>query len=190
MEKDKKASFLLILGSIFMWFMGYNAITSNLSVYATRNLLFAPSVAGIITAISMGVSALAFIPVGYLAVKIGRKKSIIIGFAFAAVSFFLNFLFVRPDWTRILFTVFYLIAGFGLIIANVNTFPMVVELSKEGDIGKYTGFYYTATMSAQAITPFIAGLFMKIKAEYLFVYASVCIIIAIVLMAFVKHGDS
>ncbi|MGI6702260.1 MAG: MFS transporter [Christensenellales bacterium] len=190
MEKDKKASFLLILGSIFMWFMGYNAVTSNLSLYATRNLLYAPSMAGIITAISMGVSALAFIPVGYLAVKIGRKKSIIIGFALATVSFFLIFLFVRPDWTKILFAVFYLIAGFGLIIANVNTFPMVVELSKEGDVGKYTGFYYTATMSAQAITPYIAGLFMKIKPEYLFIYSTVCVIVAIVLMSFVKHGDS
>lgn len=190
MERGKKISFLLILGSIFMWFMGYNAITSNLSVYATRNLLFAPSVAGIITAISMGVSALAFIPVGFLAIKIGRKKSIIIGFALASVAFLLNFLFVQADWTRNLFAVFYLLAGFGLIIANVNTFPMVVELSKEGDIGKYTGYYYTATMSAQAITPYIAGLFMKIEARYLFIYAAVCIAIAIVLMSLVKHGDS
>lgn len=190
MDKDKRTSFLLILGSIFMWFMGYNAVTSNLSVYATRNLLFAPSMAAIITAVSMLVSALAFIPVGYLAVKIGRKKSIMIGFAFATLSFFLIFLFVRPDATRILFAVFYLIAGFGLIIANVNTFPMVVELSKEGDIGKYTGFYYTATMSAQAITPYIAGLFMKIKPEYLFIYSAVCVAIAIALMSMVKHGDS
>lgn len=190
MDKDKKVSFLLILGSIFMWFMGYNAVTSNLSIYATRNLLFSPSVATIITAISMGVSAIAFIPVGYLAVKIGRKKSIILGFILATISFFLIFLFVRPNWTRILFAVFYLISGFGLIIANVNTFPMVVELSKESDVGKYTGFYYTATMSAQAITPYIAGLFMKIKPEYLFLYATVCVIIATILMAFVKHGDS
>ena len=73
MEKDKKASFLLILGSIFMWFMGYNAVTSNLSLYATR-ICFTRLLWGIITAISMGVSALAFIPVGYLAVKIGRKS--------------------------------------------------------------------------------------------------------------------
>ena len=96
----------------------------------------------------------------------------------------------QTRWTKILFAVFYLIAGFGLIIANVNTFPMVVELSKEGDVGKYTGFYYTATMSAQAITPYIAGLFMKIKPEYLFIYSTVCVIVAIVLMSFVKHGDS
>lgn len=190
MDKDKRMSFLLILGSIFMWFMGYNAVTSNLSIYATRTLLFAPSVAGIITAISMGVSALAFIPVGYLAVKIGRKKSIAIGFTLATISFFLIAFFVRADWTRVLFAVFYLIAGFGLIIANVNTFPMVVELSKEGDIGKYTGYYYIATMSAQAITPYIAGLFMKIKPEYLFVYSAFCVIVAITLMLLVKHGDS
>ncbi|MDY5689318.1 MAG: MFS transporter, partial [Eubacteriales bacterium] len=86
---------------------------------------------------------------------------------------------------------FYLIAGFGLIIANVNTFPMVTELSTAETVGQYTGYYYTATMSAQAITPFIAGLIMdNSKNEMLFLYSAICIIIAIVLMMFVKHGDS
>jgi MFS family permease len=188
MEKAKKRSFFLILASIFMWFMGYNAVTSNLSVYTTRNLLFEPSVASLINAISMAFSAIAFIPVGFMAVKFGRRKSIIFGFILATVSFFLIY-FITQE-TRWWFTAFYLISGFGLIIANVNTFPMVVELSKESNVGKYTGYYYTATMSAQAITPFIGGLFMQISAKYLFIYSAVCVIVAIVLMFFVKHGDS
>ncbi|MEG1613496.1 MAG: MFS transporter [Clostridia bacterium] len=192
LEKAKLRSFLLILASIFMWFMGYNAVTSNLSVYSTKALGMSAGTAGLISGISMGISAIAFIPVGMLAVKIGRRKSIMIGFLLAVVSFLLIWLFLKPTGSAaILFTIFYLIAGFGLIIANVNTFPMVVELSKAGDVGKYTGFYYMATMSAQAITPFIAGLFMdNITMKSLFAYAAVCVIIAIVLMAFVKHGDS
>ncbi len=194
-ERAKLKSFWLILASIFMWFMGYNAISSNLSVYTTKALNLSPGVAGIISGVSMGISAIAFIPVGALAAKIGRRKSIMLGFALAVVSFFLIFFFVRPREKAIipavLFALFYLIAGFGLIIANVNTFPMVTELSTAETVGQYTGYYYTATMSAQAITPAIAGLIMdKSKNEMLFLYSAICIIIAIGLMMLVKHGDS
>ena len=194
LKKAKMRSFLLILASIFMWFMGYNAVSSNLSVYCVKVLNLKPVVASVISGASMGISAIAFIPVGILAVKIGRRKSIMLGFLLASVSFMLVFAFVRPGnglGPAILFAAFYLIAGFGLIIANVNTFPMVVELSGAQDVGKYTGYYYMATMSAQAITPSIAGLFMDNISNYsLFAYSFVCVIIAIVLMAFVRHGDS
>jgi len=193
-EKAKFRSFILILASIFMWFMGYNAISSNLSVYCVKVLNLEPSIASIISGVSMGVSAIAFIPVGILAVKIGRRKSIMLGFALATISFVLLWLpIVRAGNASVsfLFSLFYLIAGFGLIIANVNTFPMVVELSSAGNVGKYTGYYYTATMSAQAITPFIAGIVMdKINNYALFGYSAICVLIAIALMFFVKHGDS
>ena len=194
-ERAKLKSFWLILASIFMWFMGYNAISSNLSVYTTKALNLSAGTASIISGVSMAISAIAFIPVGALAAKIGRRKSIMIGFALAVVSFFLIFFFVRPSDKAIvpaaLFAVFYLIAGFGLIIANVNTFPMVTELSTAETVGQYTGYYYTATMSAQAITPFIAGLIMdNSKDQMLFLYSAICIIVAIVLMLLVKHGDS
>lgn len=194
-EKGKLKSFILILASIFMWFMGYNAVSSNLSIYTTKALNLSAGVASIISGVSMGVSAIAFIPVGYMAAKIGRRKSIMIGFAMAVVSFILIFAAVAPNnqaWIpSVLFSVFYLIAGFGLIIANVNTFPMVTELSTAETVGQYTGYYYMATMSAQAITPAIGGAIMDAGGnKFLFLYSAVCIVIAIVLMLFVKHGDS
>ena len=192
-KRSRFVSFLLILASIFMWFMGYNAISSNLSIYLTKTLNLSSGLGGVISGISMGISAVAFIPVGMLAVKIGRRKSIMLGFGFATLSFILIFFFASsPSAAAVyLYTIFYLIAGFGLIIANVNTFPMVVELASSGDTGKYTGFYYAATMSAQAITPFIAGLIMdEWGSKYLFLYSTVCVAIAILLMVFVKHGDS
>lgn len=194
-ERSKLVSFWLILASIFMWFMGYNAVSSNLSVYTTKGLNLSAGIASIISGVSMGVSAIAFIPVGYLAAKIGRRKSIMIGYAFAVVSFVLICFAIMqgqaPILKTVLFAAFYLIAGFGLIIANVNTFPMVTELSTAETVGAYTGYYYVATMSAQAITPFIAGLVMDyVQDKYLFLYSAACIVIAIVLMAFVKHGDS
>lgn len=195
LERAKLRSFLLILASIFMWFMGYNAVSSSLSIYCTKALNLSTGIASVISGVSMAVSAIAFIPVGFLAVKIGRKKSIMLGFGLATLSFILLFAIVRPNSNQLIpsifFSLFYLIAGFGLIIANVNTFPMVVELSKAKDVGKYTGYYYTATMSAQAITPFIAGLVMDgINMYALFAYSAICVAIAIALMFFVKHGDS
>ncbi|MDR2634791.1 MAG: MFS transporter [Clostridiales bacterium] len=195
-ERARLTSLFLILASIFMWFMGYNAVSSSLSIYTTKALNLSAGIASVISGVSMGISALAFIPVGMLAVKIGRKKSVIIGFALAVLSFILLYApIVRANDKEIvpsvLFSLFYLFAGFGLIIANVNTLPMVVELARTEDLGKYTGYYYTATMSAQAITPFLAGLIMDYINMYsLFLYSAVCIAVAIVFMCFVRHGDS
>ena len=195
LERGRLKSFALILASIFMWFMGYNAVSSNLSIYTTKALNLSAGIASIISGVSMGISAIAFIPVGYMAAKIGRRKSIMIGFGMAVVSFVLIFAAVSPNdkaaIPAVLFALFYLIAGFGLIIANVNTFPMVTELSTAETVGQYTGYYYMATMSAQAITPAIGGAIMDAGGnKYLFLYSAICIVIAIVLMFFVKHGDS
>ncbi len=195
LEKGRLKSFALILASIFMWFMGYNAVSSNLSIYTTKALNLSAGVASIISGVSMGISAIAFIPVGYMAAKIGRRKSIMIGFALAVISFLLICFAVQPNDVAaipaVLFALFYLIAGFGLIIANVNTFPMVTELSTAETVGQYTGYYYVATMSAQAITPAIGGAIMDAGGnKYLFLYSAICIVIAIILMMFVKHGDS
>ena len=172
--------------------MGYNAISSNLSVYCTKVLNQSAAVASVISGVSMAVSAIAFIPVGMLAVKIGRRKSVLLGFGLSVVSFVLVFLFVKPDnLAKYLFAIFYLISGFGLIITNVNTFPMVLELSSSSSVGKYTGYYYISTMSAQAITPFISGLVMDyFEDQYLFLYSAVCVVIAFVFMFFTRYGDS
>ena len=191
-ERAFKRSFFFILASTFMWFMGYNAISSNLSVYCTKVLNQSAAIASVISGVSMAVSAIAFIPVGILAVKIGRRKSVLLGFALAVVSFVLVFLFVRPDhMAKYLFAIFYLISGFGLIITNVNTFPMVLELSSSSSVGKYTGYYYISTMSAQAITPFISGLVMDyFEDQYLFLYSAICVVIAFIFMFFTRYGDS
>ena len=70
------------------------------------------------------------------------------------------------------------------------SFPMVVELARGGDVGKYTGFYYTASMAAQTVTPMLSGVFMEIKMTSLFVYATIMVFAAIITMSLVKHGDS
>ena len=83
------------------------------------------------------------------------------------------------------------LAGIGWATINVNSFPMVVEMCSGADVGKYTGYYYTASMTAQSLTPMLSGLFMDHVAKTsLFPYASIFVALAFVTMLFVKHGDS
>lgn len=82
-------------------------------------------------------------------------------------------------------------AGIGWATINVNSYPMVVELSRGGDVGKYTGFYYTASMAAQTLTPIISGFLMDtLGMTALFPYGAVFVLLAFVTMLFVKHGDN
>lgn len=189
LSKAKLISLLLILASIFFWFMGYNAVRSHLSVYVTDKLLMSSSGVGLINFANGLGGALALIPVGLLSGKIGRKKSTLIGFALASIAFF-PCLFITAK-TNYIVGICFVLAGIGLIIVNVNTLPMVCEMSKGSNVGKYTGYYYVASMSAQAVAPFFAGLFMdKIGDNVMFAFASVCILLAFIVMLFVKHGDN
>ncbi len=189
LSKPKLISLLLILAAIFFWFMGYNAVRSHLSVYVTDKLLMAASGVGLINFANGLGGALALIPVGFMSGKIGRKKSTLIGFALASIAFF-PCLFVTAK-TSYVVGICFVLAGIGLIIVNVNTLPMVCEMSKGSNVGKYTGYYYVASMSAQAVAPFFAGLFMdKIGDNIMFAFASFSIIIAFIVMLFVKHGDN
>ena len=123
-----------------------------------------------------------------MATKFGRKKTILVGLVLAIIAFIIGY-FVQPSFNW-LFVISWFMVTYAAITINVNTLPMVLETCKGADVGKYTGIYYTATMSAQAITPFLVGLFMNFGREYMFIYAIVFFIISLVLLAFVKHGDS
>ena len=86
--------------------------------------------------------------------------------------------------------ILFAMAGIGWATINVNSYPMVVELSSGGDVGKYTGFYYTASMAAQTVTPILSGFFMDIKMTSLFIYATAFVFLSLVTILFVRHGDS
>ncbi|MFA5236125.1 MAG: MFS transporter [Bacilli bacterium] len=186
MPKDVRKSFLLILASVVLWFFAYNAATSKFSVYATDVLntgFTLPLLFANVTALA------AFIPVGIIATKIGRKKTILIGISILIVAFLLAS-FLNED-SAILIWVTMALAGIGWATINVNSYPMIVEMSKGSNIGKYTGYYYTASMAAQIFTPIISGALMDVMGMWiLFPYSTVFIVGAFFTMFFVKHGDS
>ena len=180
-------SMILILASIVLWFMGYNAVTSKYSVYASTILHKDYNLTLIIAQIAAIIS---YLPVGMIASKIGRKKTILAGVIMLATSFGVAAT-MRAGSPTILMNCMFALAGIGWATINVNSFPMVVEMCSEGDVGKFTGFYYTASMAAQVITPIFSGFLMdKLGMTILFPYAAIFAAAAILTMIGVKHGDS
>ncbi|MGI5936511.1 MAG: MFS transporter [Oscillospiraceae bacterium] len=186
LSREERTSLLLILASVVLWFMGYNAVTSKYSVYAGKVLNLDYN-----TTLTIATSAaiLAYIPVGIVASKIGRKKTILGGIIILGCSFFAAS-FMRAGSSPLVMNILFATAGIGWATINVNSYPMVVELSRGSDVGKYTGFYYTASMAAQTVTPILSGVFLDIKMTTLFPYGSVFVLLAFVTMLFVKHGDN
>ena len=187
LSKPELISLILILSSVVLWFFGYNAVTSKYSVYAGQVLNLDYNT----TLLVANVAALiAFIPVGIISSKIGRKKSILAGVTILASAFFIAS-FMRNGTPLWIMTMLFVLAGIGWATINVNSFPMVVELAKGSDVGRYTGFYYTASMAAQTLTPMISGLLIDyVSMTTLFPYATVFVGGAFITMLFVKHGDS
>ena len=184
---SEKRSLLLILASIALWYFGYNAVTSKYSVYA-GNILNMDYNTTLLLA--QAAAIVAYLPAGMVASKIGRKKTIIAGVlmltgAFAAAGT------MRAGSSVLVMNILFALAGIGWATINVNSFPMVVEMCSGADIGKYTGFYYTASMSAQIVTPMLSGLLMdQFGMTILFPYAAIFVALAFVTMILVKHGDA
>ena len=187
LSRSEIASLLLILASVALWYMGYNAVSSKYSVYATNILQKDYNMTLII---AQAAAIISYLPVGIISSKFGRKKCIIAGVVILGIAFGSAY-FVSPNTPALLMNLLFALAGIGWATINVNSFPMVVELAKGGNVGKYTGYYYTASMAAQVLTPFLSGLLMDgIGMTTLFPYATVFVAGSFVTMLFVKHGDS
>ncbi|MBR6414287.1 MAG: MFS transporter [Oscillospiraceae bacterium] len=187
LSKAERRSLIFLLTSIVFWFMGYNAVTSKYSVYATRVL---DQDYNLTLIIAQAAAIAAYLPVGVLSSKLGRKKTILIGIVLLTASFLTACFLTRfsPGW---LMNVMFVVAGVGWATINVNSFPMVVEMSRGSDVGKFTGIYYAASMAAQAVTPWVSGALMdRLGLTVLFPYAVVFVALAFGTMLFVRHGDN
>lgn len=188
LPKPVKKSLYMILLSIFFWFAAYNAVTTAFSRYAVKvwglegggfaDCLMVATVAAIFS----------YIPIGMISEKFGRKKCIQGGLVLLLISYLSAAFF--PTYHPAINIGFVLI-GIGWAAISVNSLPMVVEICSLGDVGKYTGVYYTFSMAAQIFTPIFSGFFMQhISYRVLFPYACVFTVLAMITMSMVKHGDS
>ncbi|MDO4378010.1 MAG: MFS transporter [Erysipelotrichia bacterium] len=188
MSKEVKRSLIFLLISVALWYIGYNALTSAFSRYYQNYWGIENSGYSSLLMIATVAAVLSYIPVGIIATKVGRKKTILVGVVILACSFAGGIFFKSYSP---LVKIFFATVGIGWGTINVNSYPMVVEMSKGSDIGKFTGYYYTFSMAAQVITPILSGLLIeKIGYGILFPYATFFAAMAFVTMLQVKHGDA
>lgn len=189
---EVKKSLGFLLASIALWFIGYNGVTTWFTTYVDQVMGQGLGGASTCLLVATGGAIVSYIPIGVLASKIGRRKTIRIGIVLLAVCFALGYVLTTTfsSINIIMFVVFALV-GFAWAAINVNSMPMVVEMCKGSDIGKFTGYYYTASMAAQVVTPIVAGTLMRnISYKVLFPYAAIFVALSFVTMTFVKHGDA
>ena len=187
LTKEVKRSMIFMLASIFLWYAAYNAVTTAFSRYTRvvwgmeggsfANCLMVATVAAIIS----------YIPIGHISSKFGRKKTIMGGVLLMTVCY-LAAVFVNAYHPLV--NVAFALIGVGWAAINVNSYPMIVAMSQGGDIGKFTGTYYTFSMAAQIITPVLSGFLLEnVSYRTLFPYAVCFSLLAFMTMTQVRHGD-
>ena len=181
-----------LLSSIALWYIGYNAVETWFTTYASRVWDMSLGEASLCLTVATGGAIVSYLPVGALASRIGRKKTILAGVAMLTACFFTGFLFTLTfdRFSPVLYGLFALV-GLAWAAINVNSLPMVVELCSGADVGKFTGYYYTFSMAAQTVTPILAGWLLKyVSYTTLCPYAALFAGLSFFTMLQVRHGDS
>ena len=191
LPEDVKRSLAFLLGSIALWFIGYNGVTTWFTTYVS--VVMGQGLGGASTCLLVATAGaiVSYIPIGNIASRIGRKKTIMMGIILLSLMFFAGFIFTNIFKTiNFIMYISFALVGFAWAAINVNSLPMVVEMCKGSDIGKFTGYYYTASMAAQIVTPILAGTLMRlISYKILFIYSAFFVLMSFVTMTQVKHGD-
>ena len=188
LSKGERKSLICMLGGLFFLFCGTNAITTFFALFASEVLGKSTSEATIMTTLFAVCSAIAAIPAGKMGKKLGRKKTILIGL----VIFMAVFLMYVLTGSMALIWVALIFGGFANMLITVNTLPLVLDIGGIDKVGTFTGYYYTATFSAQIASPIIYGIVRMLTGTYLslFIYSPIMFILSILFILFVKHGEA
>lgn len=196
LPREVKRSLAFLLMSVALWFIAYNALETWFTTFANVKWGLALGQANLFLTIATGGAILSYIPSGALAGKIGRKKTILLGVILMAVCFVVAFIFsltfsgTFSMKETIFFYVLLFLVGMGWAFINVNSLPMVIEMCKGSDVGKFTGYYYTFSMSAQIVTPILCGTLLRyVGYDVFFPYACAFMVAAFLTMQLVRHGD-
>ena len=188
MAPDVRRSLIFLLMSIFLWFTAYNAVTTAFSRYAQKVWQIQGGGFASCLMVATAAAIVSYIPIGIISSKIGRKKTILGGIILMTICYLGAFFFTSY---HPVINIGFACIGIGWAAISVNSLPMVVEMSKDSDVGKYTGLYYTFSMAAQIVTPILSGFLLgAVSYRILFPYAVIFSALAFVTMSFVRHGDS
>ncbi|MBR5246305.1 MAG: MFS transporter [Clostridia bacterium] len=188
LSKGERKSLIFMLGGLFFLFCGTNAITTFFALFAAEVLGKSTGEATIMTTLFAVCSAAAAIPAGKMGKKLGRKKTILIGL----VVFMAVFLLYVVTGSMTVIWLALILGGAANMFITVNTLPLVLEIGGIDKVGTFTGYYYTATFSAQIASPIVYGVVRMLSGSYLslFIYSPVMFILSILCILFVKHGEA
>lgn len=185
---EVRRSLIFILLSVALWYIAYNALSSAYSRYVLEIWDMSESSGANMMLVATVVATASYIPVGIISSKLGRKKVILFGVAIMSAAYLTGFFLT--SYSPVIYLVMAVI-GIGWASINVNSYPMVVEMSTGSDVGRYTGIYYTFSMAAQIFTPILSGILIDLFGyRILFPYAVIFSTLALFTMWQVRHGDS
>ena len=185
---EVRRSLIFILLSVALWYIAYNALSSAYSRYVLEIWNMSESSGANMMLVATVVATASYIPVGIISSKLGRKKVILFGVAIMSAAYLAGFFLT--SYSPVIYLVMAVI-GIGWASINVNSYPMVVEMSTGSDVGRYTGIYYTFSMAAQIFTPILSGILIDLFGyRILFPYAVIFSTLALFTMWQVRHGDS
>ena len=188
-------SLLAVLAAIFCWFVGFNAIETFFTSYAKFYLGMKESTGAMILGFYSLFFIIAAIPAGLIGTKFSRNKTIRIGI------FFLMFILIVATFFKAFLSlaILFSLAGCAWAFINVNSLPMVVDMSTPAKLGGYTGLYYFSSQAANIVAPPLAGFGIDIftadgaKPEgyvSLLFFSAFFFLLALILMMFVKRGEA
>jgi len=189
--KTDRRNFFVLFGCITLWFFAFNGMMTFGSLYARKEItLLGGALKGEWQGLGIAISVMAiagmitFLPAIKLSNKIGRKNSILVGLALMIVTLFAaSFINILGLPLLALFAV----AGAGWAIINLNSYPMLVEMSNAKNLGRITGYYYIASNLSQAITSICIGFVLDwLGYAAFFPYAALFMVLAFVLCLFFK----
>lgn len=191
-EKETDAvvrrSLLGILLCVFFYFMASNAVTSAFSKYASQVWGAGGGSFANFQLVATMVTLISYMPMANISCRIGRKLTTYIGIGLMCFGGFC--IFMTQGYSPLIY-VFVSISGVGMGTVATTIYPMIMEVASEKTTGRYTGYYYTASMSAQIITPILSGAVMEfIGYRYLYLYEIVCALLAALPLVMVQKGNT
>lgn len=202
--KEKEKSPIRILAAIFFWFVAYNAIEAFFTLYAVKHLQLSGADGARLLGQLSFIFVLMALPAGYIGGKFGRKRTIMTGI-FLMGSAILSMYVLPVDTLTILFTklpalgnfysvsIVLMVAGFSWALININSLPMVVDMTTDAQIGTFTGLYYMASTLAAILGPNLNGWIVSLSGNnysLMMLFSPLFMLAAFIMMAGVKRGEA
>jgi MFS family permease len=201
---DSDRSALRMLLAIFCWFVAYSAIEAFFTLYALKHLgLEEADGARLLGQLSF-IFVLFALPAGYIGGRVGRRVTIMAGLVIMTLTMFLMYLLPAATLTIPLTSLpalgvvpvvglILMVAGAGWALININSLPMVVDMTTAARLGTFTGLYYLFSTLAAITGPNINGWVVQLTGsnyQNIMIVGPLFMLAALGLVAGVKRGEA